>query len=154
MATKKSNGYESGSHQSNYGNGHVAILKHMFTEADKDGDVLMMGRFGFNRTIHRLTVSSPSGLGDGVSVDLGYIGLESGDEKLDYFKAGIDVSGAGRKELNCAPFYMQDMGVGCNGDLKEGDGRGEIHDVALTVHGTPAVDSCVFVHLEYIHNGH
>lgn len=152
MATKKSNGYESGNHQSNYGNSHVAILRHKFTAADKNGDVLLMGQFGFDQTIHRLTVSSD--IGTSATMDVGYIGLESGEEKLDHFAAAVDVSEAGREEVNCAPFYMKDMGVNCDGDLKAGNNRGEIHDMTLKVNGAPKVDSCVFLHVEYIHNGH
>lgn len=140
MAIKKASGFRSDPMGAECGNSAVVILGHHFSAADKDGDVLRLGVMGFEVTYHRITLSSD--VGTGVTIDLGVQKLESGVTVPDFFKAGVDVSAAGRKELDCAPFFLSD---------RKGD---EMHEIIATVHGTPTPDSCLFVHLEYIYNGH
>ena len=142
MITKKASGYRNDPMGAECGNQAVAILRHKFRPADVEGDVIQLGEFGFDTCYYRISVASGTGLGAGCTIDLGYHGKETGEAYPTYFKGGIDVANAGRKVLDCATFDMRD------------GGKGEIHDVIMTIHGNPADGACIEVIMEYIHNGH
>jgi len=155
MASKKATGYSNSPHGMHAGNTAHHVSRHVFSAADADGDVIALGCFGTHMTYLQTQLVTRSGLGAGVTVDIGYRGIESGVEDKTYFVAGQSLATATEVMMSTLRRLWEMPPVPCGGSDPTGNcvpKRGEIHEVIMTVHGTPAADACVDVVMYYEHN--
>ena len=153
MANKEATGYSVSPHGMHTGNTAHHVSRHIFSAADKDGDVIALARFGTHMTYLQTQIVSRSGLGTGVTVDIGYRGIESGVEDKTYFVAGQNMAAATevlkstlRRLWEMPPVSGSDPVGSCVPK------RGELHELIMTVHGNPAEGACMDVVMYYEHN--
>lgn len=154
---KKASGYNVNGMESNFGNTSKVRFRHVFTDADADGDVIVLGKMGFGLTYFSTQIASKSGLGPGVTVDVGYHGNETCSEVPEFFVAGhTGVATAGESIISTLRVMENDGVKSCDcsapGTPGACDGTfAELHDVVATIHGSPAAGACLDVVLEYEH---
>ena len=157
MTIKKASGYTENSMESNFGNTSKVHFRHVFTAADADGDVLRLGKMGFGVTYFSTQIVSKSGLGPGVTLDVGYHGIESCNEVPNFFvEDHAGVATAGESILSTFRLMTNDGISRCDcADPEDPEAcdpnMAELHEVVVTIHGAPAEGACLDVVLEYEH---
>jgi hypothetical protein len=153
---KQASGYNRSPHQGTYGNVHKEVLRHTFNTSDQDGDVFKLGRFGFDKVYLGFKVYSHSGLGDGVTIDLGIDGIEEAckDGDTEFFCKDITVKAKECTEVCGVWNYADFERDACNPHepAECAPKWGQLHDLTMKINGTPADGACISVVVEYLHN--
>lgn len=151
---KKATGYTASPHQGHFGNVSVARLTHVFDASDKEGDVIRLGRFGFDKAYLRVELISKTGIG-GATVDLGIHSLESDLENPTFFMEGAAVK-KDECTVKCGEWDLYDFETSCTCEEEVkpdcAPERGELHEIIMTIKGTPAEKACLTVRVYYEDN--
>lgn len=156
MSEIKATGYTVSPHAAHFGNVAKQHVHHKFSAEGTDGKIIRLMQQGFEKTYFSVQIAS-SGLGPGVTFDIGYRGLESCEDHPEFFVKGY--TGAATKSDVIVPTFrrMIDDGVKrCDCDDAEaascGAVWGEMHELILTMHGDAAEGACLDLVFEYEHN--
>ena len=155
MAYKEATGYSVSPHGMYSGNTAHHVSRHVFSAADKDGDVIALARFSLWQTYLMTQLVTKSGLGAGVTVDIGYRGIESDVVDPTYFVAGQSMAAASEVLKSTFRRLWDRLPNPCGVADSVGNcipKRGELHEIIMTVHGTPAADTCIDIVMYYEHN--